>query len=502
MANVRRIVLEPVRPVATAQVKRLKVAAYCRVSTDTEDQKTSFDGQVKTYTALIQSNPEWELAGIYADEGITGTSVEKRPQFMQMIRDCEEGKINLILTKGISRFARNTLECLTYVRHLNNLGVHLVFEKEGIDTRTPFSEMLLTILAAFAQEESRSVSENTKWGIRKRFEEGETRWNPLYGYEKNKKGDHQIVPAEAAVVQKIFWLYEHGSTLNDIRVYLREHGIKSPSGTDNWSVTSLAATLANERYVGDILLQKYLTEDHLTHKPAKNDCTEVPSYYIENHHAPIVSRKQYERVKKLRTMRRQLNGKPDRIMGACDQYPLGEKLRCPCCGSILYKRSLPVQAERSSGWCCERGENPCGDFIIRNRYVEPAMLDAYEKLDVKAVEGRLSNPKFREAAEMTLSMKEQHPFFDKVDYWWVDDLVDRIEFGMHNMNETRVRRMKAMGQKVEDDRVMKVFWRCGIVTTVPTGIREDISDPHLIADLYRKRNERRAAKNRKEAEAV
>ena len=201
----------------------LRVAAYCRVSTDTEEQSTSFNGQVNAYTSLINSNPEWTLAEIYADDGISGTSAQKRPKFMQMIQDCEAGKIDLILTKSISRFARNTLECLSYVRHLNSLGTHIIFENNGIDTRANYSEMLLTILAAFAQEESRSISENTKWGIRKRFEVGEARWSRIYGYDKG----YVVNPQEAAVVQKIFNLYEHGMSTNEIGAWLHRCELKA-----------------------------------------------------------------------------------------------------------------------------------------------------------------------------------------------------------------------------------------------------------------------------------
>ena len=155
--NIEKIILEPQNPKEPAAAKKLRVAAYCRVSTDNEEQRTSFENQVKAYTDMIESRPDWKLAGIYADEGMTGTSVSKRKQFLKMIRDCEAGRIDLIVTKSISRFARNTLECLTFVRHLNKIGVHLIFESNNIDTRTAFSEMLLTVLAAFAQVESRSI---------------------------------------------------------------------------------------------------------------------------------------------------------------------------------------------------------------------------------------------------------------------------------------------------------------------------------------------------------
>ena len=162
MSKIEKIILDPIKEVSRKTPEKLRVAAYCRVSTDTQDQRTSFDGQVRTYTQLIQADPEWTLAGIYADEGITGTSAEKRPEFLRMIEDCEAGLIDLVITKSISRFARNTLECLTYVRKLRNMGVNIIFESNRIDTRTAFSEMLLTVLAAFAQEESRSISENVK----------------------------------------------------------------------------------------------------------------------------------------------------------------------------------------------------------------------------------------------------------------------------------------------------------------------------------------------------
>ena len=482
--EIQKIKLEPVKNVARQQSGRLRVAAYCRVSTDTEDQRTSFDGQVRHYTELIRSNPEWELAGIFADEGITGTSAAKRPEFQRMLKECEEGKIDLVLTKSISRFARNTLECLTYVRHLNNLGVHIVFESNNIDTRTAFSEMLLTVLAAFAQEESRSISENTIWGIRKRFEEGVARWCRLYGYEKNEKGEYQIVPDQAAVVQKVFDLYEQGESIKNIMKYMETHGIPSPTGEPKWVQSAVHTMLVNERYAGDILLQKFCVENHISHKAIRNDSTEIPSYYIENHHTPIVSRKQYDRVQKIMGMRR-VNGRVrGEDTGTCNQYPLGDKLRCPYCGSALYQRSIPVQVKHSGGWSCERGEHACHGFIIRSYLVEAAVLEAYGKLDADKVAGKLKSPRFGEAAKLTLEMKKAHPAFDRVDYWWVDDLIDHIEFGKHSRMPMQYRRMAALGKPVTDDRTMKVFWKCGLITTVMSGVDADREHPAYIAELY------------------
>ena len=198
--------------------RMLRVAVYCRVSTDHEEQQLSFTGQQRAYTDLIRAKSSWTLAGVYADEGTTGTSTEKRTEFLRMIADCEAGKIDLIITKSISRFARNTLECLTYVRHLQSIGVNLIFESNNIDTRTAFSEMLLTVLAAFAQEESRSISENTKWGIRKRYENGIARWCSLYGYAKG----YMIVPEQAQIVREVFTRYEQGSTIGEIVQILQQ----------------------------------------------------------------------------------------------------------------------------------------------------------------------------------------------------------------------------------------------------------------------------------------
>ena len=489
----KKILIEPVKKDA-GKAEKLRVAAYCRVSTDTDDQQTSFEGQIKHYTELIEANPEWEFAGIYADDGITGTSAEKRPEFMRMIKDCEEGRISLVICKSISRFARNTLDCITIVRHLNSIGVHIIFEINKIDTRATYSEMLLTVLAAFAQEESRSISENTSWGIRKRFEEGVTRWTKLYGYEKTEAGEYQIVPDQAAVVKKIFDLYEHGDSLQSIRDYLAAHDIKSPKGEARWTNSAVHTLLLNERYTGDILLQKYYTEDHLSHKHVKNDRTEIPSYFVQNHHTPIIPRKQYERVQKIMEMRRASGRKKDGDSGTCDQYPLGDKLRCPYCGSILYQRSVPVQVKHSGGWCCEKGEKACHGFIIRSYLVEPALLEAYQNLNPDKIAQKVNSPRFGEAARLALEIRRQNPVMKRVDFWWVDDLIDHIEFGAHSKTDMECRRMAALGKPFTDDRTMKVFWKCGLITTVMSGVNADREHPAHIAKLYNRQLERKKAK--------
>ena len=478
--NIEKIIFTPNAPGGEG-ARPLRVAAYCRVSTDTDEQRTSFENQVKTYTDMIEREPGWKLAGIYADEGLTGTSVAKRRQFLKMIADCEAGKVDLIVTKSISRFARNTLECLTYVRHLNQIGVHLIFENNHIDTRTAFSEMLLTVLAAFAQEESRSIALNTTWGIRKRYEEGRARWAKLYGYERDQDGGYLIVPEQAAIVREIFTLYEHGVSIARIMRHLQEKGVPTPENCEKWSMCTVRIMLMNERYCGDILLQKSICESHITHKAIKNDATQVPSYYIEDHHPAIISRAQFRRCKQILAMRRTPH--PDMPELYHDQYPLGDKLVCPICGSRLFKRSMRIQ-RTGSGWCCEIGEHACRQFIIRTSFVEAALLQAYHILDVDSVAMKRDSPRFGAAAETMLRCKRDHPRMKKVEFWWVDDLVDHIEFGLHSRTTKELAALRADGATDADDRTMKVYWRCGLVTTVPSGICHDPDLPGRVAKLY------------------
>ena len=492
--NIEKIILEPQNPEEPDTAKELRVAAYCRVSTDNDEQRTSFENQVRSYTDMIESRPGWKLAGIYADEGMTGTSVSKRKQFRKMIRDCEAGKIDLIVTKSISRFARNTLECLTFVRHLNEIGVHLIFESNHIDTRTAFSEMLLTVLAAFAQEESRSISLNTTWSIRKRYEEGRSRWSKLYGYEKNENGEYQIVPEQARVVKEIFTLYEHGESIDKIMKHLQSNHVPTPENCETWSMCTVRLMLQNERYCGDILLQKTICESHITHKQIKNDTTEVPSYYIENHHQAIISRKQFNRCKQIFALRRTPH--PDMPGKYNNQYPLGDKLVCPICGSRLFKRSIKIQRP-GSGWSCEIGEHACRQFIIRASFVDQALLNAYHTLDAGIVEKKLDSPKFGSEAEIMLKYKREYPRMKKVDYWWVDDLVDHIEFGKHLRTTKELIALEVKGTPDPDDRSMKVFWKCGLVTTVPSDVFYDSDLPGRIAQRYYNQQRRKAEKKKK-----
>jgi len=235
---------------------QLRVAAYCRVSTDDEEQLTSYEAQQTYYTDKIMTNPEWTMAGIFADEGITGTKATKRPEFLKMIRKCKQKKIDLILVKSISRFARNTVDCLNYIRLLKSLGIAVQFEKEGINTLNEDSEMLATIMGAFAQAESESISQNVKWGVRQAMKEGRVyiRYKSLYAYEEDENGEPRLIESQAVVIRRINDEFLAGASLEMIKVGLERDKIPAPNGGAAWSIATIRNLLKNEKYCGDVLM--------------------------------------------------------------------------------------------------------------------------------------------------------------------------------------------------------------------------------------------------------
>ena len=265
------------------QMKVLRVAAYCRVSTLQEQQESSYEAQVSYYTAKIQANPNWKLAGIYADDGKSATSTRKRSDFQAMIDDCMAGKIDLILTKSVSRFARNTVDSLITIRKLKEKNIAVFFEKENINTLEGSGELLLTILSSQAQEESRNISENCHWGIVRKFENGKVIVNhsKFLGYTKDREGNLIIVPEEAELVRRIFRLFLEGNSSYRIKRILEADGVKTVTGKTVWQAAVIDRMLSNEKYMGDALLQKTYTVDFLTKKKVKNNGI-VPQYYIED----------------------------------------------------------------------------------------------------------------------------------------------------------------------------------------------------------------------------
>ena len=280
---------------------KLRVAAYCRISTNHEEQESSLETQISYYGKLIAGHEDWELVKIYAERA-SGTQLKKRPEFMQMIKACKQGKIDLILTKSISRFGRNMLDTLRTLYELFNLGVKIYFEKENLNNFDKEMRTMMGIYAGFAQEESKNMSDNIKWGIRERMREGKLclNWTRFLGYDKDENGRLVVVESEAVIVRIIFELYLKGFGVRRIKKFLEENGIKTVTGKDVWSTSTIDRILSNEKYVGDVLMQKSFTEDFLTGKRSKNE-GELSMYFIENDHEAIIEREIFEAVQKRKT---------------------------------------------------------------------------------------------------------------------------------------------------------------------------------------------------------
>lgn len=278
-----------------------RVCAYARVSSDSDEQYTSYVAQRDYYEKYIKSRPDWDYVEVYSDEGISGTSLKNRDGFNKMIKEALNGKIDLIITKSISRFARNTVDSLTTIRKLKEKGVEVFFEKENIYTLNGSGELLITIMSSLAQEESRSLSENVKWGYRKAFSDGNVYlpYSHFLGYKKGENGKPEIVPEEAEIVRLIYSLFMQGKAISEICKTLDSKGIKTPfddkEKTRKWSVSTVRSILKNEKYKGDALLQKGYIENYLTHKRVKNN-GEVPQYYVEGSHPAIIEPGEWEMV--------------------------------------------------------------------------------------------------------------------------------------------------------------------------------------------------------------
>ncbi|MEG0292536.1 MAG: recombinase family protein [Anaerovoracaceae bacterium] len=361
---------------------KLRVAAYCRVSTDSEEQASSYDAQVEHYTAFIQKNDEWEFAGIYADDGISGTNTKKRDEFNRMIEDCMLGKIDMIVTKSISRFARNTLDCLQYIRQLKEKNIPVFFEKENINTMDSKGEVLLTIMASLAQQESESLSKNVKMGLQFRYQNGEVQvnHNRFMGYTKDDDGNLVIEPTEAEIVKRIYLEYLQGSSLKSIGEGLERDGILTAAGKPKWRPESVKKILTNEKYIGDALLQKTYTVDVLTKKRVKNNGI-VPQYYVENSHEPIITRDLYMQVQEELLRRANLHSgtnKKKRVYSS--KYALSSIVVCPQCGDIYRRIAWNNRGKHSIVWrCCtrvEHGPKKCDADTILESDLQAAVVEA------------------------------------------------------------------------------------------------------------------------------
>ena len=336
-SNVRVIPARPQTAEHQSQHHQIRVAAYCRVSTELEEQQNSYQVQIDYYTDLINKKKEWTLAGIFADEGISGTQTKKRTEFNRMIRMCKRKKIDLVITKSISRFARNTVDCLEYVRQLKDLGIGVIFEKENINTLTMTSEFMIALYGSFAQAESESISKNVSLGVQMAFREGKARiqYRNLLGYRKGTDDKPEIVPAEAETVKLIFKLFLDGLSTQKIADALIAKERPNASGDLAWSSGMVRKILHNEKYVGDVLLQKTYTVDCITHKKTVNH-GERTMYLVSDHHEPIIDRITYNLVQQelaRRKSKRKATSKGITEQGKySSKYALTELLICGECG--------------------------------------------------------------------------------------------------------------------------------------------------------------------------
>lgn len=321
--------LEPTKPI---QPKLLRVAAYARVSSGKDAMLHSLSAQVSYYNELIQKNPEWLFCGVYADEAMTGTK-ENRTEFQKMLTACRNGEINLIITKSISRFARNTVTLLETVRELKSIGVDVYFEEQNIHSMSSDGELMLTILASYAQEESLSVSENQKWRIRSDFQQGRVCSMRMLGYKRTADGSLEIIPEEAVIVRRIFSEYLAGSGKLKIANMLNEELIPTINGC-TWTTEDIRRILINEKYAGNMLLQKSFRENHITKRKVRND-GQLPQYYVEESHEPIIEPEIFELVQELVKKR----GDKYSPASSGNTYPFTGKIQCACCGKNYRRKT-------------------------------------------------------------------------------------------------------------------------------------------------------------------
>ena len=373
--------------------RQKRVAAYCRVSTGSDEQITSYNNQMKVYTEMIAANKEWEFAGLYADEGISGTRADKRPQFQKMIDDCLKGKIDMIITKSVSRFARNTVECLDYVRMLKEKGIGIYFEEQNIDTLKSDSELYLVIYAGFAQSESESISKNITWTHRKNFEEGKpifmySRW---LGYKKGEDGTPEIVPEEAEVVRRIFDMYLSGKSTDEIANIMRSENITFPEKKLILSKSAIIRMLKNEKYCGDCILQKTITLDPISKKRKANE-GEAPMWLVENSHPAIISRDVFNRVQE-ETSRRNAKAPASQknaltASGKHSRYALTDVLMCGECGSRFRRVTWTARGNKRIVWRCisrlDYGKKYCPDSItVSEEALHRAIVKALNKFNAE-----------------------------------------------------------------------------------------------------------------------
>lgn len=373
--------IHPLTKLPSLTMMQRRTCGYARVSTDKDEQFTSYAAQVDYYTNFIKSKPEWEFVKVYTDEGITGTNTKKRDGFNEMIQDALDGKIDLIVTKSVSRFARNTVDSLVTIRKLKEKGVEVYFEKENIWTLDSKGELLLTIMSSLAQEESRSISENVTWGKRKSASDGKISlgYKQFLGYDKGPNGTLIVNKEQAVIVKRIYKEFMQGKTPCMIAKRLTQEGIKTPSGRGKkWNVSVIMSILTNEKYKGSARLQKSFTVDFLSKKMKKNE-GEVPQYYVENSHEAIIPPDEWERVQKELIRRKSFGRKYS------GNSIFSTRVVCGSCGAFFGSKVWNSTDEkyRRTIWQCNdkfKGETRCATPHLSEEQLKEAFITAFNRL--------------------------------------------------------------------------------------------------------------------------
>ena len=361
------------------EVRKIRVAAYCRVSTASEEQLISLDAQKAHYEEYIKANDSWEYAGLYYDEGVSGTKKEHRDGLLKLIADCEKGLIDMIITKSISRFSRNTTDCLELVRKLIDLNVMVFFEKENLNTGQMESELMLSILSGLAENESVSISENNKWSIQKRFQNGTFIIGyPPYGY-KNENGEMIIIPEQAEIVRKIFADTLLGESSHTIAKELNEQGAVSKRG-GKWTSGTIVSILHNEKYTGDAIFQKTYTDSRFNRHVNHGECDR---YLFQGHHEAIISHEIYEKANEVMNQRGREKGNGENTQRYQNRYGFSGKIRCGECGGVLKRRIHYKPSGNYVAWSCKNhieNKNACSMKYVTDDALKTAFLTMMNKL--------------------------------------------------------------------------------------------------------------------------
>ena len=382
------------------EIRKLRVAAYCRVSTELEQQQSSYDIQIEYYTRHIMQNPNWIFAGVFADDGRSATNTFRRDDFNQLMNQCMKGKVDMVITKSISRFARNTVDCISWVRKLREKNVAVYFEKENLNTLDDSTEMILTILSSQAQEESRAISTNVKWGYARKFEKGESTGQRSYGFRKAPTGEMCIVEEEAAVIRNMARWFLDGDSLERIKHRLEDAGIETTTGKRTWSTGTIYNILTNEKIMGDVLLQKTFTADYLTKRRVKNS-GQQKQYYVKNHHEAIIPKTVYykiqEEIARRSSLKKAGTRKGKTAQGVySSKYALTGIMVCNECGAHYRRTTWAKNGKKVIVWRCinrlEHGTKRCHESpTLKEEVIQEAIMGKLHSLSIDQEEENFLN---------------------------------------------------------------------------------------------------------------